>query len=122
MKKQIDHNSILNILHCSVKYVLNRLSLRIFVGALTCALLLTCPAGLVVANDKDIPAPKKGLEKGLEQAQEPTTPQAQCPKGMVWSAKDDQCISELKTIKESGGTTIPAGKAPHSQAQTPSDK
>jgi len=60
------------------------------------------------------PVTKKGIEKALVKAQNSSTPQAQCPPGMVWSAKEDRCISEFKTGAQPGGGSA-AGKAPHSE-------
>ena len=62
------------------------------------------------------PIPKPGLEKGLEKAEEPATPEPVCPKGTVWSAKEDKCVSDLEAVQDdSGSGAMPGNKLPEEE-------
>lgn len=117
MKNRTDRRRIGSMFGRASGRPLHQLSLGTLIASFSCALLLTSMAGLAVAKDKDVPVPKKGIEKALGKTQNPSTPQAQCSPGMVWSAKDGQCISELKTGAEPGGGAA-AGKTPHSEFES----
>jgi hypothetical protein len=88
----------------------------IFLVALAYALMAAGPAA---AKDGSTPVPKKGLEKGIQQTQEPAAPQPQCPKGMVWSAKDEKCVSKLKPVTQGEGGGGSVSKTPHQEFTLP---
>jgi hypothetical protein len=77
-------------------------------------------AGPAAAKDGATPVPEKGLEQGLQQAQEASAPRPQCPKGMVWSAKDGQCVSKLKPVTRDAGGGM--SKTPHNTFTSPGDR
>ena len=79
-------------------------------------------AGPAAAKDSTTPVPQKGLEQGLQQAQDAAAPQPQCPKGMVWSARDGQCVSKLKSVtQEDSGSGGGISKTPHKESVSPGD-
>lgn len=71
--------------------------------SLALLLLIAGPAGFAAAEDDGGPTLKKGLEKGLQQGQEPATPQRQCPQGMKWSQREGDCVSAIKTSTQTEG-------------------
>jgi len=81
-------------------------------------------AGPTAAKDSDstTPVPQKGLEQGLQKAREAAVPQTQCPKGMIWSAKDGECVSKLKSVtQDDSGSGGGVSKTPHQEFASPKD-
>ena len=79
---------------------------------MACAVLIAGSMGVAMAQQDGDPIPRKGLERGLQQQQESAIPQPQCPAGMVWSAKDDKCVSTLIPQTQTGvggGSKSPTG-------------
>jgi hypothetical protein len=74
-----------------------------FIISLTCLLLIAGPAVFAKEQKDGDHVPKKGLESGLQQGQEPATPQRQCPQGMKWSDREGTCVSDIKTSTQTGG-------------------
>ncbi len=103
----------------------NTLFRYFFIIILAFLFLLAGPAGIAAADDDGGSTLKKGLDRGLQQGQEPATPQRQCPQGMKWSDREGACISDLKTSTQTGGG---GGKLPgqvhhqHKQKGSPSGR